>query len=55
MPTSADEFQEMLELVLYNAKTYTFHQRMRDALVKIQLPNYAYFEESKCYPAVLYL
>ena len=47
LPTTADEFQEMMELVLYNAKTYTFHQRMRDALVKIQMPNYSYFNESE--------
>jgi hypothetical protein len=48
MPTTADEFQDMLELVLYNPKTYTFHQRMREALVEIQKPNYAFFHESEC-------
>lgn len=47
MPTNAEEFQEMMELVLYNPKTYTFHQRMREALVKIQMPNYEFFQESK--------
>ena len=36
MPKNADEFQDMMELVLYNPKTYTFHQRMRDALVRMQ-------------------
>ena len=48
MPTNADEFQEMMELVLYNPKSYTFHQRMREALVQIQKPNYAFFHESEC-------
>ena len=47
MPMNADEFQDMLELVLYNPKTYTFHQRMRDALVQMQKPNYAFFKESE--------
>ena len=47
MPTNADEFQDMMELVLYNPKTYTFHQRMREALVQIQKPNYAFFHESE--------
>ena len=48
MPTNADEFQDMMEMVLYNPKTYTFHQRMREALVQIQKPNYAFFHESEC-------
>lgn len=55
LPTNADEFQEMMELVLYNPKWYTFHQRMRDALVKMQMPNYVFFEESKKTPIILVL
>lgn len=47
LPRTAEEFQEMMELVLYDPSPYTFHHRFREALVKIQEPNYVYLEESK--------
>ncbi len=47
LPRNAKEFQEMLELVLYNPSAYSFHHRFREALVDIQKPNYSYLEQSK--------
>ena len=48
LPNNAHEFQEMMELVLYNPSSYTFHRRMREALVGMQLPLYFQFKKSKC-------
>ncbi len=47
LPRNAEEFQDMLELVLYNPSAYTFHHRFREAMVKLQEPNYNYLEQSK--------
>ena len=38
----------MMELVLYNSSAYTFHRRMREALLGMQLPLYSQFKKSKC-------
>lgn len=48
MPKDGKEFQEMMELVLYAPGKFTFHNRMREALVQAQLPNYPHFSRSKC-------
>ena len=48
LPRNADEMQEMLKLVLYDPSFYTFHHRFREAMVKLQMPNYEYLERSKC-------
>lgn len=45
LPRTAEEFQEMLELVLYNPSPYSFHHRFREALVDIQKSNYSYLEQ----------
>ncbi len=47
MPTNADEFQEMLDMVLYDSSKFTFPLRFRQALVEAQLPNYPNFLKSK--------
>ena len=47
MPSNAEEFQEMMNLVLYNSSPYTFHHRFREAMVAIQKPNYGYLKQSK--------
>ena len=47
MPKNAEEFQQMLELVLYNPSPYTFHHRFREAVVEIQKENYDYMYQSK--------
>ena len=47
MPKNGKEFQEMMELVLYYPGRFTFHNRMREALVQAQLPNYPHFSKSK--------
>ena len=47
MPKDGKEFQEMLELVLYDSSKFTFHDRMRQALVEAQRPNYPNFSKSE--------
>lgn len=47
LPKTAEEFQQMLELVMYNPWAYTFHHRFREALLDHQRPNYRYLEQSK--------
>lgn len=47
MPKNAEEFQEMMELVMYNPSPYTFHHRFREAVVGIQKENYSYLKKSK--------
>lgn len=47
LPTNADEFQKMLELVLYDASAFALHHRMRKALVGMQLPLYSQFRKSE--------
>ena len=53
LPNNAEEFQEMMELVLYNSSAYTFHRRMREALLGMQLPLYSQFKKSKCTETLL--
>ncbi len=47
LPHNGQQFQEMLELVLYNPKPYIYHRRLLDAVVKVQETNYSYMRESK--------
>ncbi len=47
MPTDADEFQEMMDMVLYDSSKFTFPLRFRQALVEAQLPNYPNFTRSE--------
>ncbi len=43
MPTNAAEFQEMMDMVLYDSSKFTFPIRFRQALVEAQLPMYPNF------------
>ena len=47
LPKDANQLKEMLELVLYNPSAYTFHYRLREAMVQIQMRSYKYMEQSK--------
>ena len=45
-PKCADEFQQMINVVLYNPSLFTFHHRMRQALVYMQMGHYPHFDKS---------
>lgn len=45
LPADAEQFQEMMALVLHNPSPYSFHHRMREALVAMQRPYYSHFRE----------
>lgn len=46
-PKCPDEFQRMIDLVLYNPSLFTFHYRMRQALVYMQMQLYPNFDKSE--------
>ena len=46
-PKCADEFQHMINVVLYNPSSFTFHYRMRQALVYMQMHHYPHFDKSE--------
>ena len=46
-PKCADEFQQMINLVLYDPSLFTFHYRMRQALVALQMNHYKNFKQSQ--------
>lgn len=44
-PKCADEFQKMIDVILYNPAIFTFHYRMRQALVYMQMNHYPKFDK----------
>ena len=44
-PKSADEFQHMIDVVLYNPSAFMFHHRMRQALVSWRMRHYQQFDK----------
>ena len=52
-PKCADEFQQMINVVLYNPTIFTFHYRMRQALVYVQRNHYPHFDKSQ-YSLIVY-
>lgn len=47
LPKTAEEFQELMELMLYDPSPYIFHHRLRAALVDMQKVKYCNWEQSK--------
>ena len=46
-PKCPDEFQQMINVVLYNPSIFTFHYRMRQALLSVQMEHYQHFDKSQ--------
>ncbi|CAI8005048.1 Monoacylglycerol lipase abhd6-A [Geodia barretti] len=44
-PQCPDEFQQMIDVVLYNPSLFTFHYRMRQALLSLQMEHYHHFDK----------
>jgi abhydrolase domain-containing protein 6 len=44
-PKCPDEFQQMINTVLYNPSMFTFHYRMRQALLSVQMAHYHHFDK----------
>lgn len=48
MPRNAEEFRELIELVMYDPAPYTFHPRFMEALLDSVKPTYGYLKQSEC-------
>ena len=46
-PKCPDEFQQMINVVLYNPSIFTFHYRMRQAFLSVQMEHYQHFDKSQ--------
>lgn len=47
MPKNAEEFQKMLDLVLYDSSAYFFPHCIKEVVVNLQKLKYCYWEQSE--------